>query len=116
MELQEHIEWLQKDYQGHYDIASSILKKLEKLRHSQQPSNEELYKHVKKYVDIEISTKDYMYILGGDGRSAPWDEKRNGVVADIKLKEGIYLSAAQLKIVEGFVNNTEKVDCINIFE
>jgi predicted RNase H-like nuclease (RuvC/YqgF family) len=39
--------------------------------------------------------KEYMHILGGDGRSQPWDEKRKGLALEIETKnifipKGVY--------------------------
>jgi hypothetical protein len=46
----------------------------------------EYAKEKSDFMQKTIQVKDYMYILGGDGRSSRWDEKRNGLVLEITTK------------------------------
>lgn len=116
MDLTEKIKNLEYDYERYSNWAEQNKHQLNKLRLCKQPSNEDFYKDIRMYVDIKISKKDYMFILGGDGRSVPWDEKRNGIVAEAIIKDGVYLSNNQKKILKDYIKNTETVDHITIIE
>lgn len=114
MNLQQIIIKLENDHSIQLKHLLSIEKELDTLRSCKQPTNEELYKDIRKYVDIDIDKKKYEHILGGDGRSQPWSEMRTGIVATATKRKGVYLNDAQERIVIDFIKNTGKTDTIQI--
>lgn len=114
------LEYEKRYWQGTYDYfhreAEKAKKVLDRITYSKCPTNDEFYKNIETYVDITVSEKNYTYILGGDGRSSSWDEERRGIVAEAVVKEGIYLTPNQIGILKNFIENTKKVDHIEIFE
>lgn len=100
------------------NLSSAILdetKKLARLKKSKEVSNNDLYNGIEKFIDVKVKTENYQYILGGDGRSQPWDETRNGKVASISIKDGFYISEDQKEIVEDYVRKVYKPDHIKPF-
>lgn len=59
----------------------------------------ELKDLIRKYEDREFSRSltiekgSFNYILGGDGRSSPYDEKREGIVLKMEIPEDYFVSS-----------------------
>ena len=64
-----------------------------------------------KGFEINIYQGKYRFILGGDGRSQPWDEQRQGVICDIKSR--YYLDESQRDIVTMYLKSLGQIDDIN---
>lgn len=115
MNLESRINHVEDSIKHFSKLLSDYNIEIEKLKKSIQPTNEDLYKNIRDYVTIRvISNQKYEHILGGDGRSQPWSEERIGTFANVKIKENVYLEDKQINIVKDYINNTEKVDIINI--
>lgn len=67
-----------------------------------------------KYLEIEVSMKEYLYILGGDGRSQSWDEKRTGKVFKAILKKKFIIKNDELEHFHEYLKKTQKVDHIEL--
>lgn len=110
MELQNEIYYIEMQIKKQEKNLISLKEKFDELKIARQPTNDELYQNIKSFFDLSIINKEYEYILGGDGRSQPWSENRTGIVAIIKIKDGIYLNPYQLQIINDFVINTNEVE------
>jgi hypothetical protein len=64
-----------------------------------------------KGFEINIYQGKYRFILGGDGRSQPWDEQRQGVICDIKSR--YYLNQVQINIITSYLKSLGQIDDIN---
>ena len=84
----------------------------ESLKNSVQPKTTDLYNGIENFFTIDINKGSYEYVLGGDGRSQPWSESRNGLVATIKINKGIYLNEEQIKVIKEYAKEVYKVDYI----
>ena len=72
-----------------------------------------LYSKITDIVEVFIKEgESYRHILGGDGRSSAYDERRTGLVAYISINEAIYLDRDQEKIVERYVKELYNPDDI----
>lgn len=114
MDLNRAIIKTQDDLNTHKTIVSKLDKKLTVLKESKQPDTKDLYGDISKYINLDIKVKDYQYILGGDGRSQPWDETRNGTVCSISINKHVYLSGDQQKIVKDYIQNVYNPDHIEL--
>lgn len=118
-------------------LYEEILKTKEKLKRAERDVEvySEIIKHLEKatemYFSELVTTQDslgnilninkqigtYKVILGGDGRSAPWDKDEEGLVAIVtKVKAGIYISqetkdkySAYLKLTDDTLKHVQWV-------
>ena len=65
-----------------------------------------------KGFSINVYNGNYQYILGGDGRSQPWDETRKGVICDVETS--YYLTDVQRKLIGEYLKSLGKIDKLNI--
>ncbi len=75
---------------------------------------ESLEENIEKPIDgfvFEFKKGEYTYILGGDDRSAPWDEKRNGLICTID--SDFWFSEEQIRIIKKFLEEKRKVNDLN---
>lgn len=99
-------------------LAKSRLEALEKefeyLKSCKTLTNIDVYNNVEDVVSfVYLKDGEYKHILGGDGRSQPWDETKKGVVVRICQDKGYHLTSEQIDIVKSYfklVYNAESVD------
>ena len=116
MTLQEKKENLNKDIEKIAYTLKSKKDLLDRLNNSYEPSKQDVLSSLKDYVDIELKTDKYEYILGGDGWSAPWSEIRKGLVATVNVKPNIYLQQSTLNVIETYVKEIHSPDHIHFIE
>ena len=112
MELIERIEEAEKGVENHKKYLKQYESSLEKLKKCTQPTNKELYDNMERYFTYQIINRRYKFILGGDGRSAPWDEIRTGEVGEVLINENLFLSGNQLQIVFQYIKSQFVIDHI----
>jgi hypothetical protein len=103
MELQEKIIELNIEINKYSKLIEEYQKQLNILKDCSQPSVIDLYNGIEKYYTCNVEYTSYKYILGGDGRSHPYSEIRRGLVATIKINEGIYFNLKQLNIIKEYI-------------
>lgn len=106
-ELKKRREYLKETIESKYSSIIEMEKELESLNKSVQLSNFDLYKSINEIVSYTKSEKKYEHILGGDGRSQPWSEQREGLVIEVTIKEGVFLNSTQEEIVKSYINDIE---------
>ena len=93
-DITERITLLNKDIAKKQKSIDDSIKEIELLNSGKMLSNQDLYKllinlssDITSYKGIlyEIKEGKYMHILGGDGRSAAWDEQREGRVCMVRI-------------------------------
>lgn len=115
MELKERMDDLKTSLDRASQNVRIFTEEYNRLTDSSQPTTQELYKNIHLYITVTVFTnKTYTHILGGDGRSAPWDEERKGKVVAVKVNDGIYLSSEQVKVVKAYVNTIHEPDHLTI--
>lgn len=102
------------------DGSTKELSSLEKLSNITEP---ELLAILSKYdksknvvVDgwsFKTYQGEYTHILGGDGRSAAWDEKRKGTICDIVV--GNFIHEDQAKFIQETLFKLYGVDSVNFY-
>lgn len=113
----------QRIYQ-HQSQIDKLNVELSVLKDMQELSLKEIFKKYEALDGFE-SVKEsgsFQYILGGDGRSAPWDEIRTGKVLKVTTPPDLYIPhndmnkfAIYLKMTEGsdvqaiFINGTQQI-------
>lgn len=112
MNLEERKNELQRDINKYSKWLENCKKEYENIKSSRQPKTTELYNGIEQFFSVEKQNGSYEYILGGDGRSQPWSETRKGIIATIKIKDGIYLNSEQKKLVKDYVKETHNPDNI----
>lgn len=106
--IAHHKEKIEK-HTEHLKEHKEDLKSIESLR---QPSIYE--ERINDMITIKESVGDYEYILGGDGRSAPWSEIRTGSIATVNTNEGLYFSAEQINIIKKHVSQKTNCDHVEV--
>ena len=112
MDLEGRKKYLENNLKGLYKRLEDLKKEIEFLKDKRQPKTSELYNGIENFFTVTITNSTYEFILGGDGRSAPWSEKRSGLVATIKVNDGIYLNSDQKEIVKQYVKEVHNPDHI----
>lgn len=74
---------------------SALEIELKSLEGKTQPTDKELHTDISSFFSVSESHGEYNYILGGDGRSQPWDERRTGNIATVTINKDYYLSESQ---------------------
>ncbi len=73
-------------------------------REAKEPTVSQVYADIvgdsHQYCTSILEVKEYEYILGGDGRSAPWSETRSGPVLTIKFLPDVYLNMNALNNIK----------------
>ena len=85
-------------------------KELELLNTKKEVDNKFIYENIKTIFTIQQKEGKFKEILGGDGRSQPWDKDAEGVIVTIKLNETIFFNSEQEKIIKGIVKNMFDAD------
>ena len=111
-ELENKIKTLKEGISGYEDWLKDARQKLKKLESSKEITNSELYDQIKDIVSIDVKQGKYKHVLGGDGRSMPWNETIEGQVATVSTKEGIFITSEQKEIIKDYVNRTCDADHI----
>ena len=113
MELEKEIKNLEKDLDKYSRFLMETRKELSHLRKCRQPSFSELFNGIDKLITITHEKgKSYRNILGGDGRSRPYDEIKTGDVITININNGIYLTPIMKGFVEDYVKHSFNCDYI----
>ena len=104
---------------NHYDeLIEEYKAEIEKINNLTEISITDLilefHKEDSVFVKKEKTQSQYKYILGGDGRSDPWDENRMGLVLKIQLFK-IYVSDEDLKKFIEFLKATKEEEVKAIF-
>lgn len=87
--------------------------RLAKIRVLTPITNKDLYARMGDILVINVGKGKYEHILGGDGRSSPWSENREGLVAKVQIKDpSIYLSEDQVSIIRKYVMDVYGPDYI----
>ena len=74
----------------------------------------ELKDIVRKYENGEFKNLtiekegEYTYILGGDGRSSAWDEKRKGIVFKMEIPDNFFVSSESINKFAYYIKATEE--------
>ena len=112
MTLDEAIKYTERSMNQHMKGYTSASKTLSRLNHCREISD---WKLMNLYTgDIPGLTKNvtrgkYKYILGGDGRSAAWDEDRVGEIMTLNI-DRVYLSSNQEKMLKDLIRKIDKPD------
>jgi hypothetical protein len=69
---------------------------------------------IKSYADIKVVRKQYTYVLGGDGRSQPYDEQRTGLVVEVHMKEDYMLAYETRPFIERMLLETYNADHVEV--
>ncbi len=85
-----------------------------RLCNKTQPSTKNLYNNMDSFFSSEMTRGQYTHILGGDGRSQPWDEKRVGSIVTININTDTYLSKDQKTIVIKYIQDLHQPDHITL--
>jgi hypothetical protein len=112
MDLEEKKQELQKDINNYSYWLKENKAHLHQLKNCRQPETSELYNNMDSLISVTKEKGNYEFILGGDGRSQPWSETREGIIATITLAKGIYLSGEQKRIVRTYVKEIHNPDNI----
>ena len=93
MDLQEKIDGYEKQLLKNKEQVAIYEEKLQYLKTLSQPITDDFYANLpnQKYYTATIEEKTYEYVLGGDGRSSAWSERRLGNVLIVKIREEYYL-------------------------
>ena len=51
---------------------------------------------------------EYTYILGGDGRSSAWDEKRKGIVFKMEIPDNFFVTSETINKFAYYIKVTEE--------
>jgi len=112
-ELKEELKRLTHVLSNTTEKVLDLNNEIERLSKQSQPTISELYANIDKFIEFVIlENSSYEHILGGDGRSRPWSEQRKGKVAEIIIKDLVFLSDEQIEVVKEYVNRIYKPDYI----
>lgn len=100
--LESVIEFLEKDLNKYNHELEVIKSQTKYLDH-------ELYTNLNKLISIEVKYEKYEHVLGGDGRSTPWSETREGNVLYVYVSSNIYLTPKQIDIVKDYGKSLTKM-------
>ncbi len=106
MKLEQKRINLQKDINHHSISLSYCKKELEQLKDCIEVDNTMLYEGIDKFFTVETITGIYEHVLGGDGRSRPWSENREGKISKIKLNKKYYLNESCKSIIKEYVKTS----------
>ena len=91
---------------------SEAEKTFEALSKLKQPTDAKIASDASEYIKIDIKTGEFEVWDGSVGHSGPGSETKTGIIATIKIKNGVYLSTEQksfiVKTVE-FQHKAEKI-------
>lgn len=117
MKLTEQIESIKAKIKSEKLIVEKLEIEVRNLETLSEMSILELITEFEKEKSEKItsskSNSEYNYILGGDGRSQPWDEKRTGNVLNITTTD-IYFSEENLKKLVEYIKATNSFNAIFI--
>ncbi len=117
MNLEQEKQFLKDRIEEFETKAMKYRERYLKIRNCRQPDTSELYNGIESYFTFEERFGTYEHVLGGDGRSRPWSENREGGILTVKINEGIYLDQEQLAIIKGYVDkkyNPEHIEFKNV--
>lgn len=96
MKLEDKILKTQNDLRHYKKEIKLLEEELKDLENSMLVSDGDLYNNITDYIEVnKHMNKKYEHILGGDGRSSAWSETRKGVVLELKIFKGYYLTQEQ---------------------
>lgn len=104
------LERLKEQYKTRIEEGEEARKKLDSLIKMKEVSNLELYTDITSFFTLNTYTGKFKRILGGDGRSRPWDEDASGIITEIELLTGIFFNSKQKEIILDAVKNIKPSD------
>lgn len=69
-----------------------------------------------KFFTYQIEKGSYENILGGDGRSRPWSEQKEGTICKVSLSPEYYFDQVHRQIIKTYIGISEEFDHIQILE
>lgn len=72
----------------------------------------ELIERINDFISVETKEGSYEHILGGDGRSRPYSEQREGLISIVTFKEKIYLTDQIKGLIIHFVKDKFESDSV----
>ncbi len=111
-ELEKRKEELNKEINRYKNLIENSECVLNSINHLTQPKDWELYDGIENFFTHTVKNESYLFVLGGDGRSKPWDEQRTGNVLTISLNEGVWLSQVQTQMLKDYVKEKYSPDHI----
>jgi hypothetical protein len=103
MNLEDKKQQLLASIKKAEETIQSCKNELERISLKKQLDTIDLYNGIEKYFTHSIKREEYEHILGGDGRSSAWSEKRIGDVLKISINKDVFLSSDQIEIVENYL-------------
>lgn len=116
MNLEQKIRNTSESLDYHKKQVETLKEQLLKYSKMTDVTTPDLYKKLGELTKLEsnvvftinLLNTTYENILGGDGRSQPWSETKNGVVCQIECIH--YLSSEQKIIVANYFKRLGKID------
>ena len=109
-ELNDRIEQLNRYIKQNETALNMYKKELEAINNTKQVSTYDIYNNMDNLISLKSSKGSYEYILGGDGRSKPWSENREGIILNVELNKDYYFLDKHIEAVEEYVKSTCKFD------
>tara|TARA_B100001146_G_C16049552_1_gene377215 strand:- start:259 stop:606 length:348 start_codon:yes stop_codon:yes gene_type:complete len=110
MNLKETIQYYKKQREEYATKLSEITDEIAVLCNKTQPDIDDLFATPASFFTVYEHIGDYEFILGGDGRSAPWSEMREGKICEVTINEDVFLSERQLKILKSYIQEKYHFD------
>lgn len=119
MTKQERIKDLEENIRVYTKRLEDDRDELERIKDAKELTVSALIKDwelQREYMTVTKGQGRYEHILGGDGRSMPWSEPRNGTILSIRIKKTVYVSDEDLHKFRQYVKSTceEKIDKFDI--
>ena len=109
MDLLQIITTLKLEIKKAEELIEDRKLKINLLSTSEKVETKKLYEDILSVISFKETKGKYKYILGGDGRSQPWDETREGVVIKVTIKDKFLISREQIRVVKQYFVNTKEV-------
>ena len=119
MNKQERIEELEENIRVYTKRLEDDRDELERVKDAKELTLSALIKDwelQREYMTVTKAKGSYEHILGGDGRSMPWSEKRSGTVMTVRIKKTVYVSKEDLHKFRKYIESTceESIDKFDI--
>lgn len=118
--IKEELQELKRSKEHHLKSLKTIEDKILKLESLKEVSTTQLMKDISLAIENNLKSGNiyfilkkgkYNYILGGDGRSQPWDELRDGIICEVKTI--YYLDNTQKELIQSYLKSIKKIDKFN---
>lgn len=118
--LESEINYMEARIKSNEKMLLDSKVRLEALKQAKEATPIMLYKGLtqvdgnteNELFKITFSKDNYKYVLGGDGRSKPYDESRDGIVCTVQMKAWIKIEHEE--IINRYIQDTHEVDYIEI--